>query len=244
MESDLFGHERGSFTGALTARKGVFELADGGTLLIDEIGELELPLQAKLLRALDRSEVRRIGADRPIRVDVRVLCATRRDLDREVAAGRFRDDLFHRLAVARIELPPLRRRLEDVRLLARAFASSLGGDERDIPEAVLSAWEDYAWPGNVRELRNRVAHRIALGDLPETSMASPTPEIEDDRDVITQVVEAKIPFALARERVIAAFEQRYVEAVLAEHDGNVSRAARASGIARRQFQRLKTRSLK
>src|SRR5262249_21894057 len=113
IESELFGHERGAFTGALSARKGVFEQADGGTLLIDEIGDLDLALQPKLLRALERSEVRRVGGNQSIRVDVRLLCATRRDLDREVQAGRFRDDLFHRLAVTRIELPPLRDRRSD-----------------------------------------------------------------------------------------------------------------------------------
>src|ERR1019366_2932515 len=151
VESELFGHERGAFTGAVTMRKGVFEQAHGGTLLIDEIGDLDLSLQPKLLRAIERSEIRRVGGDRSIKVDVRVLAATRRDLDHEVQAGRFRDDLFHRLAVARIELPPLRRRAGDVPVLARNFWRALGGDEQALTGDLLLRWQDYAWPGNVRE---------------------------------------------------------------------------------------------
>src|SRR5262245_60431404 len=160
VESELFGHERGAFTGAVTQRKGVFEQAHGGTLLIDEIGDLDLPLQPKLLRAIERGEIRRVGADRWIRVDVRVLAATRRDLAREVQAGRFRDDLFHRLAVGRIELPPLRHRRGDVPLLARQVWRELGGDARLLPAEILLKWEDYEWPGNVRELRNAVARQL------------------------------------------------------------------------------------
>src|SRR5207302_7312009 len=117
VESELFGHERGAFTGAVSQRRGVFEQAHGGTLLIDEIGDLDLPLQSKLLRAIERGQIRRVGGDKWLEVDVRVLAATRRDLDKAVAAGRFRDDLFHRLAVARIELPPLRRRSGDIALI-------------------------------------------------------------------------------------------------------------------------------
>jgi transcriptional regulator of aromatic amino acid metabolism len=157
VESELFGHERGAFTGAVASRRGVFEQAHGGTLLIDEIGDLEPQLQPKLLRALERGEVRRVGSEKAIKVDVRVLAATRRDLDHEVQEGRFRDDLFHRLAVARIELPPLRARKGDVRLLAAHFARELGGDERALGGELLARWDDSPWPGNVRELRNAVA---------------------------------------------------------------------------------------
>src|SRR4051812_29527549 len=155
VEAELFGHERGAFTGAVTSRAGVFEEADGGTLLIDEIGDLDLPLQAKLLRAIDRGEVKRVGGQRSIKVQVRILSATRRDLDKEVAAGRFRDDLFHRLAVARIELPPLRERIGDVPLLARRFAQEMGEPEA-LSKEVLARFDDYSWPGNIRELRNAV----------------------------------------------------------------------------------------
>ncbi len=164
IESHLFGHEKGAFTTALSSRRGVFEQANGGTLLIDEIGELEPALQPKLLRALERGEVQRVGGDTWLKVDVRVLAATRRDLDHEVQAGRFREDLFYRLAVARVELPPLRERKGDVELLARFFWRKLGGAEDVTPE-ILARFEDHDWPGNVRELRNAVARRVALGDL-------------------------------------------------------------------------------
>src|SRR5262249_24311257 len=144
-------------------RRGVFEEAAGGTLLIDEIGELELGLQMKLLRVLERAELRRVGGSKWIHVDVHVIAATRRDLDAEVEAGRFRDDLFFRLAVARLLLPPLRERTEDIELLARHFWSQHSDDE--FPEHVLGRLRTYAWPGNVRELGNTMARLAAFGDL-------------------------------------------------------------------------------
>ena len=165
VETELFGHERGAFTGAVARRLGVFEQAHGGTLFIDEIADLDLHLQPKLLRALERGEIRRVGGDKWLKVDVRVLAATRRDLDREVQSGRFRDDLFHRLAVARIELPPLRHRQGDVPLLARHLWHLLGGDAGNLSDATLQRWSEEPWPGNVRELRNAVARHFALGDL-------------------------------------------------------------------------------
>ncbi|WP_437756268.1 sigma 54-interacting transcriptional regulator [Sorangium sp. So ce1389] len=164
VESALFGHERGAFTGASEARRGVFEEAHGGTLLLDEIGDLDLGLQAKLLRAIQRSEVQRVGSNRWIRVDIRVLAATRRDLEREIQAGRFRDDLFFRLAVARIELPPLRKRRGDVTVLAHHFWRQLAGRGAPFPQGFSERLEDYDWPGNVRELYNAVARRVALGE--------------------------------------------------------------------------------
>jgi DNA-binding NtrC family response regulator len=239
VESELFGHERGAFTGAVATRKGVFEQAHGGTLLIDEIGDLDSRMQPKLLRAIERSEVRRVGGDRPIRVDVRLLCATRRALDHEVQAGRFRDDLFHRLAVARIELPPLRRRTGDVVLLARAFCEAMGGTEESLPDDVLARWEEHPWPGNVRELRNAVARRIALGDL--AASAAGAGSASGVIGVLEGIIAEHLPYGTARRRVLEEFERRYVEKVLAEHDGNVLRAAAASGVARRHFQRVKGR---
>ncbi|WP_394823899.1 sigma 54-interacting transcriptional regulator [Pendulispora albinea] len=262
VESELFGHERGSFTGAVASRRGVFEQADGGTLLIDEIGELDLALQPKLLRALERSEVRRVGGDRARKFDVRVISATRRNLDQEVQAGRFRDDLFHRLAVARIELPPLRRRTGDIPRLARALWSSMGGDEGELPEALVRQWNDDAWPGNVRELRNAVVRRLALGEveLLEPSDAAATDDAVDPAGaaqgahgahdahgatgILEHIISMGLPFGTARQHVLDAFERRYVERTLAEHGGNVMRAAAASGVARRHFQRVKSRSLK
>jgi transcriptional regulator with GAF, ATPase, and Fis domain len=247
VESELFGHERGSFTGAVSTRKGVFEQAQGGTLLIDEIGDLDPLLQPKLLRAIERSEIRRIGSERTLKVDVRVLCATRRDLDREVQAGRFRDDLFHRIAVARIELPPLRHRKGDVPLLVRHFARQLGYDSAAVPDALLIRWEEYGWPGNVRELRNAVMRQVALGELGglgalEAPADRQAPSLSSD--VVASVVAEGLPYVQARARVLESFEQRYVERMLENHGGNVMRAAAASGIARRHFQRVKSRSLK
>jgi DNA-binding NtrC family response regulator len=251
VESELFGHERGAFTGAVAKRKGVLEQAHEGTLLIDEIGDLDPSLQPKLLRAVERSEVRRVGGDQPIRVNVRLLCATRRDLDREVQAGRFRDDLFHRLAVTRIELPPLRRRKGDISLLADVFARSqntTAAPETSLPESLLLRWEDYPWPGNVRELRNAVLRYLALGELaplpledaPPSSARPPSERFEPG--VLESILGMKLPFSSARQRLLAEFERRYVTSLLAEHGGNVMRAAAASGIARRHLQRVRARS--
>jgi len=243
VEAELFGHERGAFTGALATRKGVFELAEGGTLLIDEIGDLDLALQPKLLRAIERCEVRRVGSAQSIRVDVRLLAATRRDLDREVQSGRFRDDLFHRFTVARIELPPLRKRTGDVERLAAHFFRTLDPSAPAPSSTLLSKWRDYGWPGNVRELRNAVARQLALGELAHQDATVP----EDDEtrtiehDIVKDVLALDLPLSLARQRVIDEFERRYVARVLDRHGGNVVQAARASGIARRYLQKLKAR---
>jgi DNA-binding NtrC family response regulator len=248
VESELFGHERGAFTGAIASRKGVFERANGGTLLIDEIGDMDPILQPKLLRVLERAEVQRLGGSESFKVDVRVLAATRRDLDREVQSGRFRDDLFHRLVVARVELPPLRRRKGDVALLARHFARLLGGEEAAIGDGLLARWEDLPWPGNVRELRNAVARHLALGEL---AMLGPLPD--DDGAVSGEALPSagvhsvavplamELPLAEARQRAIDQFDRSYVKRVLAHHGGNVTRAAEAAGVAKRYFQLLKAK---
>ena len=236
VESVLFGHERGAFTGATSAHVGVFEEASGGTLFIDEIGDLDLAMQPKLLRAIERGEVRRVGSQKWANVNVRVICATRRSLDAEIEAGRFRDDLFHRLAVARIELPPLRARRGDVAILVEEFCKQNGARADAIPRALLATWERAAWPGNVRELRNAVARQLALGDLPSDATVGPSFEPASGG------VDTTVPFVAARQRVIDDFERRYVERVLAAHGGNVSQAARASGIARRNFQLLRART--
>ncbi len=248
IESALFGHERGAFTGATEARRGVFEQAQGGTLLIDEIGDLDLSLQPKLLRVLQRSEVCRVGGTRWQKVDVRVVVATRRDLDREVAAGRFRDDLFYRLHVGRVELPPLRERKGDVALLARAFWSELGGAQLPFPTDALQHWEDYAWPGNVRELYNTVARRLALGELlpapGATSPAGPAPVVAGSRggaDYLDAVVAEGRSLPVAREQVMRELERRYVVRALADHPQGASEAAAALGIARRYFNLLRAR---
>jgi DNA-binding NtrC family response regulator len=248
IESELFGHERGAFTGAIAVHQGVFERAHGGTLLIDEIGDLPPELQPKLLRVLERGEVTRVGGRRPTSIEVRVLAATRRDLDREVQFGRFRDDLFHRLVVTRIELPPLRERGGDVSALARHFCKQLGAEE--LPETLLSQWEDYSWPGNVRELRNAVARRVALGDLADDAPGLEGPAAPGyDRlavarrdDPFAKVLALDLPLAEARERVLDLFQERYVQHLLEAHGGNVTRAAAAAGVGRRHLQRMKARS--
>jgi transcriptional regulator with GAF, ATPase, and Fis domain len=257
VESALFGHEKGSFTGATESRRGVFEEAHGGTLLLDEIGDLEISLQAKLLRALERSEVQRVGSSRWTKVDVRVLAATRRDLDREIQLGRFRDDLFFRLAVARVELPPLRRRTGDIAVLAHHFWKRLADRGVPFPTDFLPRLEAYDYPGNVRELYNAVARRVALGDLAqiETARAASAPVTAGDTpgagvpppppslrgDVTESVLALDLPLVRARERVVEDFERRYVQRILAQHGGNVTNAAAASGIARRYFQLLRAR---
>ena len=254
VESALFGHERGSFTGATESRRGVFEEANGGTLLIDEIGELDTDLQSKLLRALERSEVQRIGSARWLRVNVRFLAATRRNLDQEIQAGRFRDDLFYRLAVARIELPPLRRREGDVALLTEHFWRRIADPGTPLPEDFVLRLDGYSWPGNVRELQNAVARRVALGELAdlgtlrgsEQPAAAEAPALRGDsmptEDAIQRILEKNLPFPRARERVLEEFEGRYVARVLELHGGNAARAAAASGIARRYFRILRARA--
>ncbi len=244
VEAELFGHERGAFTGATASRPGFFEEAHGGTLLIDEIGDLDLALQAKLLRALDRGEVRRLGSQKWIKVDTRVIAATRRDLDKAIAAGRFRDDLFHRLAIARIELPPLRERKGDVRLLARQFATALGGDPSEVDAEIERRFADYDWPGNVRELRNAVARFIALGaewQGPPPSDPEDAPPSSQGDGWIDSDAFLGSPYPVARRRALAEFERRYIERMLAAHGGNVAHAARASGLALRYFRLVKAR---
>jgi two-component system response regulator HydG len=240
VEAELFGYEKGAFTGATSSRAGLFEEADGGTLLLDEIGDLDLALQAKLLRVVDRGEVRRIGGRQTIRANVRILAATRRDLDKEVAAGRFRDDLLHRLAIARIELPPLRDRKGDVSLLARHFATSLGGKPDALDREFLARLEDYAWPGNVRELRNTIARRLVFGDDASIGTTNAAPSA-DPSNFIDSLIEDHSSFPDARRALLEEFERRFVERALERHGGNVSQAASAHGIGARYFRMIKAR---
>ena len=236
IESELFGHERGAFTGATERRIGLLEAAAGGTLFIDEIGDLSLELQPKLLRAIERSEFRRVGGRESIRVDVRIISATRRNLDGEVQARRFRDDLYHRLAVARVELPPLRQRRGDIAFLSRHFIRELGGST-DLPADLLLRWSSERWPGNVRELRNAVARHLALGELaPKADSSSANSDTPLDG-----WVDVRLPLAEARRRLLERFEAEYVRQLLERHGGNVSQAARAAGIGRRYLQKLKAR---
>jgi DNA-binding NtrC family response regulator len=254
VEAELFGHERGAFTGAAAQRKGVFEQAHGGTLFLDELGDLPLDLQARLLRAIERGEVRRLGGDAWIRCDVRIVAATRRDMDKLVEAGRFRDDLFHRLAVGRVELPPLRERREDVARLVARFTAEADPEAPPIPARVLAEWASRPWPGNVRELRNAVFRYVALGDLPvhdadaeaelpEASEGSPAPVVTaPGESEIDALLRLRLTYPEARDRLQRALERRYVAFVLAESGGSVQRAARLAGVAPRYLQILRARS--
>lgn len=237
----LFGDKR---TGAV----GLFELADGGTLVLDEIGALDLETQALLVRVLERGEVRRVFDEQVKRVSVRTIATTSRDLDKLVEEGAFRDDLFFRLAVGRLELPPLRRRLEDVPLLARRLWRELAGEDV-VPPGFFERYAGYDWPGNVRELGNALARTAALG--PSASLAPvprgrsvPPPPPGTGGDVgeaFAAVIAADLPFSRARQRILEVFERVYTERVLAQNGGNVARAAAVSGLARRYFQVLRAR---
>lgn len=241
LEAELLGYVAGARPGVAEGKAGVIEQAHGGTLLINEIAELELALQIQLLRVLERKSVRRLGSDQPIDTDFRLVVSTRSDLDREVAAGRFRDELLHRIAVARIELPPLRRRKGDVLLLARHFCQELGGSEQALSQALRLGWDEHAWPGNVRELRSTVARHLALGELAELSVDDDSSR--DEALSVDQIIEQALtlPLGEARQRVVVEFERRYVRRVLDRHAGNVTHAAESAGVARRYFQILKAR---
>jgi DNA-binding NtrC family response regulator len=245
VEAELFGHERGAFTGADAARPGMFELAHGGTLFIDEIGDLDAAMQPKLLRAIERGEIRRVGAPSTIKVEVRIIAATRRNLDREVEEGRFRDDLFHRLAVARVELPPLRERSGDVGLLARLFVDQLAAPPDILTRDVVQRLDAYSWPGNVRELRNAVARLVALGELSLKAPNEPLGRASGPNpDWIAELLASGLAFPAARRRCVDVFEQRYMEHMLEKHGGNVGRAIEASGVSERYFHLVKARALK
>jgi DNA-binding NtrC family response regulator len=254
LESALFGHERGAFTGATEPRMGVFEAAHGGTLLIDEIGDLDISLQARLLRAIERSEVQRLGAnnkvrvdDRILRVDVRILAATRRDLDHEIQQGRFRKDLFYRLAVARIELPPLRMRQGDIVLLANHFWQLASATVRPLEASFLARLADYEWPGNVRELHNTLARRRVFGEGADFGLFRPVSErasshAEPVIDSLEEALARGLSLPQTRQLVSDELERRYVKRILARHGGNLARAAAASGLALRYFRLLRART--
>lgn len=242
LETELLGYAPGVRPDARDGRAGVIERAQSGTLLINEVGELDLSLQTQLLRILERRSVCRIGSDKAVGVNLRLVVSTRRDLDREVAAGRFRDELLHRISVARIELPPLRRRKGDVMLLARHFCQELGGSTQMLHHSARLGWDEHSWPGNVRELRTTVARHLALGELAELTAedreATSEPPVSVDA-IIEQAL--SLPLGEARQRVVTEFERRYVRRVLDRHSGNVTHAAESAGVARRYFQILKAR---
>ena len=230
FEDELFGHERGAFTGAERAAEGAFERAHGGTLFLDEIGELPLDLQPKLLRAIESRRVRRLGGSRDIACDVRIVAATNRDLAREVNRGSFREDLFYRLAVARVHVPPLRDRPEDIMPLVHHFLASAGSDASRLTDETARALVAHHWPGNVRELRNAV-ERLLVTSQP-LAAGRVTAGAPAERLQLALEIDLEAPFKEAKQQVVDAFDRRFVEALLARHGGNVTAAARATGLDR------------
>jgi len=242
LESELFGHEKGSFTGADETRPGLFEFTNGGTFFLDEIGEMGINLQAKLLRVLQERQFRRIGGRKMIDVDVRVIAATNRNLDEAITKGQFREDLYYRLNVVSIKLPPLRERGSDTTLLADHFlqqASPAAGEGPiGISAEAMRMLEVYDWPGNVRELQNVISRAVALcpgdtinpEDLPDRlgNPAAPSPPAAG----------AGLSFKDAKKDWLAAFEKKYLTDLLKRHDNNISRAAKEAGIDRKTIHRL------
>ena len=231
VEAELFGYARGAFTGAVTERAGLFEASDGGTLFLDEVGELSTRAQAKLLRALQDGEIRRVGENLPRRVDVRVVAATNRPLEADVSAGRFREDLLYRLDVLRIEVPPLRDLGDDVLLLAEHFwrrAQSLTGKDAAPARSTLAALARYHWPGNVRQLENVIASLVVRG--PRRGVVGPS-TLPDCIAGGTGEIET-----LQHARVL--FERRYVSGALARAGGRRGKAAVALGVTRQGLAKL------
>jgi transcriptional regulator with GAF, ATPase, and Fis domain len=255
IESELFGHEKGSFTGAIMTRQGLFEMAHGGTLFLDELGELPLDLQPKLLRALEQREIRRVGSNKPIKVDVRIIAATNRNLEDEVRAGRFRQDLFYRLSVVRVFLPPLRERADDIPLLIKHFLEANYNKRPDgavkvtaTSRAAMDMLQAYKWPGNVRELVNTVERAVSFAegelieprDLPETVRGEESaPRRPNSTSQPMQVLaDVDSTFKDAKERWVSSFERDYILQLLKKNKGNISHAAREADIDRKYFRKL------
>jgi DNA-binding NtrC family response regulator len=243
VESELFGHARGAFTGAAGMKRGLFEEAEGGTIFLDEIGELPLPVQVKLNRVLQEREARRVGDNAPIKVNVRVIAATHRELKAEVQAGRFREDLFYRLNVFPVVLPPLRERREDIPLLASHFlekhAQVLGRPLTALDPDALRALIGYPWPGNVRELENAIERAVAVAQGPAIQLRDLPADVRGSQEgAIPAEQLARMPYReavdLARDRVT----RDYLVALLRDLDGNVTKAAERAGMARESLHRL------
>jgi DNA-binding NtrC family response regulator len=233
IESTLFGHERGAFTGADRARIGAFVAADGGTLFLDELGELPLELQPRLLGAIERRQVTPLGSTQPRGFDVRVVAATNRDLRREINRGTFREDLYFRLAKGTVHLPPLRERTEDIELYVRDFAAEQA--ELGAPVALgadaIARLARHRWPGNVRELRNTLERAAALGDQPVAAAATAAAEVRF-------AIEPETPYKVAKAALLDNFERAYVTELIAAHADNITRAARAAELDRVYLLRL------
>ncbi len=232
VASELFGHKKGAFTGATENRQGAFEAANGGTLFLDEVGELPVDMQPVLLRALETGEIKPVGEDRTRKVAVRVISATNRDLATEVARGRFREDLYFRLAVVKIDVPPLRDRAEDIEVLARAFARRAGAV--DLPPEVIATLKGHDWPGNVRELQNAVLAYLALGELPQAETRSRS--ILDN--ALGDLVDLSRPYADQKTEIAERFTRVYLQALMLETGFNQSAAAKIAGLDRTHLGRM------
>ena len=244
LESELFGHEKGTFTGADTTRPGLLEFANGGTFFLDEIGEMGINLQAKLLRVLQERQFRRVGGRRMIDIDIRVICATNRDLEDGIVKGTFREDLFYRLNVISIKLPPLRERAGDVPLLAEHFLQEYCKKSGTCPDGIspeaLKHLEQYAWPGNVRELQNVINRALALSsssvvqpeDLPEHVRKAAKPHLPAVEKGLS------LSFKEAKKTWLVSFEKEYLAELLRRNDNNISKAAKEAGIDRKTIHRL------
>ena len=233
VSSELFGHRRGAFTGATDHRKGAFESADGGTLFLDEIGELPLDLQPLLLRVLETGEVRRVGDDEVHRVRVRVITATHRDLEDDVQQGLFREDLYYRIAVIKLAVPPLRERRDDIAPLASQFAQA-DGFTGPLPVEIVEQLKARTWPGNVRELRNVVASYVALGFLPPARRVKATSLAA----ALAEAVDLDQPYQDQKNAIVDTFTQAYLEALLAEAGDNRTLAAKRAGLDRNYLREL------
>jgi DNA-binding NtrC family response regulator len=251
IASELFGHAKGSFTGAAADKQGLIEAANQGTLFLDEIGELALDLQPQLLRVLDRRQVRRVGDTHATDVDIRVIAATHRDLRAMVRAGKFREDLYYRLAVVATHVPPLRERKADIPALAACFAERMGRGPFALSPALLEQLERHDWPGNVRELRNVVERALSLGNAAVVDLgdggAPPSPEAPAGPAATDSAPRTlpptssgvlDLPFKEAKAALVESFERDYLTALLARHRGNISRAAAEAGIDRNYIHRL------
>ncbi len=239
IESTLFGHEKGAFTGAFNRHRGLFEQADGGTVFLDEIGELDAELQPRLLRVLERRELTRVGGGAVIRIDVRVIAATHRDLAAMVEAGAFREDLYFRIGGVHLRLPPLRDRRDDIPLLAEHLLAELAGDSPPsrLTAPALAALVERDWPGNVRELRNTLVRAVGLADRPLLEVEALMLDAVD-RAPPSVSLPLDAPFKDARKAVLEHFEALYLEHLLAEHGGNISRSARRAGLTRYYLREL------
>jgi DNA-binding NtrC family response regulator len=238
LESELFGHVKGAFTGAHVDRAGAFERAQGGTVFLDEVGELPLDLQPRLLRVLERRQVKRVGANDYRTVDVRVVSATHVDLEAAVRDGKFRRDLFHRLAVLRFTLPPLRGHPEDIPLLIDAVLERMARPPSTLSDQTRALLAQYPWPGNVRELRNVVDQVVNLGEEALPSLdGAPAHAGSADRARPSEP-DLTLPFKEAKERLIEGFERDYLKGLIERCEGNISRASREAGIDRVYLRKL------